>query len=38
MQYWWEGSAPTAIPPASTSDVMGLHNKTGHITFGADLV
>mgnify|MGYP001855813828 CR=1 FL=1 len=29
MGYWWEGSAPTAVPPASTSDIMGQHNEIG---------
>ena len=38
MEYWQEGSTPTAIPPTSTSDVMGQHNKTGGITFRATLV
>jgi len=23
MEYWWEGSTSTAIPPTSTSDVVG---------------
>ena len=27
MEYWWEGSASTAISPTSTSDVMGRHNE-----------
>ena len=38
MAYWWEGSTPTAILPASTPDVVNQHNKTGGITFGAALV
>jgi len=38
MEYWWEGSAPTAIPPTSASDVMGQHNKIGDISFEAALV
>jgi len=37
MGYWWEGSTSAAIPPASASDVMGQHHKTGGITFRADL-
>ena len=36
MEYWWKGSAFTAIP-TSTSDVVGQHNKTGGITFRAAL-
>jgi len=32
---WWEGSASTAIPPASVSEDMGQHHKIGCITFGA---
>jgi len=32
------GSASTAIPPTSTSGVVGLHIKMGDITFGAALV
>ena len=35
MEYWWKGSASTAIPPISTSDVMGQHHKIGGIIFGA---
>ena len=27
MEYWWEGSASTAIPPTSASDAVGQHNK-----------
>ena len=30
-EYWWEGSVSTAIPPTSTSDIMGQHNKLGGI-------
>jgi len=36
--YWWEGSVSTVIPPTSASDIMGQHNKTGGITFGAALI
>ncbi len=36
MEYWWEGSASTAIPPPS--DIMGQYNKIEGITFGAALV
>ena len=35
---WWEGSTSTVIPPTSTSDVRGHHNKIGGITFGAALI
>jgi len=38
MEYWLEGTASTAIPPTSTSDIMSQHNKIGGITFGAALV
>ena len=37
-EHWWEGSASTAIPPISTSDIVGQHNKVGGITFGATCV
>ena len=35
--YWQEGSASTAIP-TFVSGIMGRHNKTGDITFGAALL
>ena len=35
---WLEGSTSAAIPPTSTSVVMGQHNKIGGITFRAALV
>ena len=38
MEYWWEGSASTAIPPTAASDVVGQHNKIGDIIFRAVLV
>jgi len=38
MEYWWEGSTSTAIPPISASDVVGQHNKIARVTFGAILV
>jgi len=38
VEYWWEGSTSTAIPPKSASDVMGQQNTIGGITFGAALV
>ena len=34
----WEGSASTAIPPTSASDVASQHNKMGGTTFGAEFV
>jgi len=36
--YGWKGSTPTATPPTSISNDLGLHNKIGGITFGAALV
>jgi len=38
MGCWWEGSTSAAIPPTAASDIMGWHNKTGGITFGAALI
>ena len=38
MGYRWEGSAYTAIPPTSASDVTGQHHNKGGITFGAGLI
>jgi len=38
MEYWQEGSTPTAIPPTSTSDIVDQHNEIGGINFGAVLV
>jgi len=35
MEYWSEGSASTAIPPTSASDIVGQHNKIGGITSAA---
>ena len=26
-EHWWEGSTSTAVPPTSTSDTVGQHNK-----------
>ena len=37
MEYCQEGSASSAIPTTSTSDIMGQHNKTGGIIFGSAL-
>lgn len=36
--HWWEGSTCTAILLTSSSGVIGHHNKTGGITFGAVFV
>jgi len=33
--YWWEDSAPAAMPSSSMSGVVGQQNKIGGITFGA---
>ena len=38
MEYWWKGSASAAIPPRSTSDVVGQYYITGGIIFGAALI
>jgi hypothetical protein len=38
MEYWREGSTPTAISTTFVSDVVGQHNKIGGITFGAAFV
>ena len=38
MEYLQEDSASTVILPTSAPDVMGQHNKTGGITFGAGLI
>jgi len=37
MEYWWEGSASPAIPPASASDIIGQNHKIEGITFSATL-
>ena len=37
-EYWWEGSTSIAIPPTSTSDIVGQYNKIGGITFRAALI
>ena len=34
MGYWWEGSTSTATSPASSSGVVGQHNKIGSILLG----
>jgi len=38
MEYWWNGSTSTALPPTSACDVMGQHNKIGGFTLEAALV
>jgi len=38
MEKWWEGSASTAIPSTSASDVVSHHNKIGGIIFRQALV
>jgi len=38
MEYWWEGSASAAIPPASASVIRDQCNEIGGITFGEALV
>jgi len=38
MEYWWEGSTSTAVPPTSASDVVDWHHKIGGITFRAVLI
>lgn len=38
QQNLMEGSTTTALPPASTSDIVGQHNKIGGITFRTALV
>ena len=37
-EYWWKGSASTAIPPSSASGVVGYRHKAEGITFGAALI
>jgi len=27
MEYWWDGSASTAVPPPSASHAVGRHDK-----------
>ena len=38
MGYWWEGSASTAVPPTSASDIVGQHHQAGGIMFGAAFI
>jgi len=38
MGYWWEGSASSALPAASTSDVVGQHHKIGGTAFRTALI
>ena len=35
---YWEGSASTAVPPRSGSDIVNQHHKIGGIIFGAALI
>ena len=37
MEYWFESSTSTAIPPTSTSDIAYQHCKIGGVTFRAAL-
>lgn len=37
MEYFWEGSTSTAIPPISACDITGQHNEEGGIIFAAVL-
>ena len=37
MEYWWEGSTSTVIPPMLISDLVGQQNKLGGIKFLAAL-
>jgi len=37
-EYCWEHSASTAMPPTSTSEVRGQHDKIGSITFGTAII
>jgi len=36
--YWWEGLTSAAVPPTSTSDVVGQHNQVGCVTFRAAII
>ena len=38
MEHWQEGSASTAMPSTSTSDMVGQHNETGGIIFRSTLI
>lgn len=38
MEYWWKGSTSTAVPPISTSDVIGQHNNIEGITLRAAII
>lgn len=38
IEYWWEGSAPTAVPPPTPPfDILDQHNTLGGITIRAAL-
>jgi len=38
MEYWWEASTFTVMPPTSIFVVVSQHNKIGGITSGAALI
>ena len=38
VEYWWEGSTSTAIPPISASGFVGQHNEIGDFTFTTVLI
>ena len=38
MEYWWEVSTSTAIPPPSAFDIEGQHHKAEGTTFRAALI
>ena len=38
MEYFWEDSVPTAMPPTYASETVGQHNKIRDVTFGASLL
>lgn len=38
VEYWWEGSSSTAVPPPSISDFVGWQCEIGGITSGAALI
>lgn len=37
MEYWWEGTIPTAIPPTSAAHVESQQNTIGGVSFGTVL-
>ena len=38
MEYWWEGSTSTVIPPTSVSNIVGQDDNIEGITFGTALL